>query len=71
MNRTEQMHKTYSGGLTAQSAYRKFHKDGEKLAREGWRVQSQAYAYSRLAIPGRHHVVSVVYIREVEKGSEI
>jgi hypothetical protein len=63
----EQMQKTYGSAFFAQSAYRKFRKDAEKLSVDGWFVQSQSYAYSYFATPNRHHIVSVVYERNVKE----
>lgn len=61
-NKTEQLIKSYkSGGIFDPTASRKFRKDAEKLAKQGWLVQSQSSSKTTLT---RREVINVVYVRE-------
>ena len=66
MSQTEQLIKAYTSGIAIwNGAHQRFKRDASKLAKQGWRVQSQSYVSGPF---GRAHL-SVVYTREV--GAEV
>jgi len=59
----EQLIKTYRSGIPhITSVSHRFRMDAAKLARLGWRIQSQSAAQSSWGLS--KHTISVVYVRQ-------
>ena len=61
----QQMVKVYKSLGTWNGASHKFARDAEKLARQGWTVQSQSATRSTSLFAPKSATVTVVYVRQV------